>query len=187
MLNMHNITDVVYSSEDTSESAPVNIFRNGKTESGRADSDVGDGGVIAWLAEGGTIGPYVEPDATGANVTRERDRRIAGGFIFGGNEYQTDQGSRENIGGAQGLSLGAMIADPGGALGLRWMNPDKDFAWTDLSNKEIAMTAAECQAFCQRAMQYKTDLIKSARVIKETNPIPGDYANDSHWPNRTLD
>ena len=63
MINMHNITDVVYSSEDTSESAPVNIFRNGKTESGRADSDVGDGGVIAWLAEGGTIGPYVAPPA----------------------------------------------------------------------------------------------------------------------------
>ena len=126
------------------------------------------------------------PEITKKEVNDERNRRIASGFVYGGNEFQTDAGSRENIGGAQGLSLGSMIADPTGDLGLRWADPNRDFTWTATDNTEVTMTAAECQAFCQAAMQYKTDLIKSARVIKNINPMPGDYADDSRWPDRQL-
>lgn len=124
---------------------------------------------------------------TSENVNIERDHRIKSGFVYDGNEFQTDASSRENITGAQGLSLGAIIADPQGAAGLRWANPDVDFSWTDAANNEILMSAAECQAFCQAAMQYKIEIIKSARVIKDTSPTPGDYADDKYWPSRTLD
>jgi len=124
---------------------------------------------------------------TSEDVNMERDHRINNGFVYDGNEFQTDASSRENIIGAQGLSLGAIIADPQGAAGLRWADPDVDFSWTDAVNNEILMTASECQAFCQAAMQYKTEIIKSARVIKDTSPTPGDYADDKYWPSRTLD
>lgn len=187
-MNTHNIVYAVYTTANTDPGAPVQATRtNGDLETRRNNDDVDGGGMLAFLAGGGAIAPYVEPYATSADVTAERDRRIAGGFIFGGNEYQTDQGSRENIGGALGLSIGAMIADPTGSLGLRWADPDLDFAWIDSANNERLMTAAECQAFCQSAMQYKMDLIKSARVIKDSNPIPENYADDIHWPSRTLD
>ncbi len=165
----------------------VNIIRdNGQEASTSIYSDV-QGGMIAFLADGGVIDPYVAPAVTSSDVNAERDRRINAGFVYAAAEYQTDVGSRENIAGAQGLSLGAMIADPQGTQGLRWDNPDVDFAWTDATNNEIPMTAAQCQAFCQAAMQYKSALIKAARVIKDLNPIPGDYADDSHWPSRALD
>jgi|GEM_PF-1060597 len=187
-MNNHNIVSAVYTTANTEPGAPVQATRvNGTVETRRNDDDIDGGGMLAYLAAGGKIDPYEAPPISSADVNAERNRRIDGGFVFGGDEYQTDAGSRENISGAQGLSLGAMIADPQGTQGLRWDNPDVDFAWTDATNNEIPMTAAQCQAFCQAAMQYKSALIKAARVIKDTNPILGDYANDSHWPSRALD
>jgi hypothetical protein len=186
MIDQHGIKSARYTFPDNSIDV-ISTMMDNSTRFRRSDDDEGNGGMLAYIAQGGTIAPYAAPAATSRDVNVERDRRISDGFVFGGNEYQTDQGSRENISGAQGLSLGAMIADPAGSLGLRWTNPDKDFAWTDSSNNEIAMTAAECQAFCHSAMQYKTDLIKSARVVKDSNPIPENYADDIHWPSRTLD
>jgi hypothetical protein len=49
------------------------------------------------------------------------------------------------------------------------------------------MTAIQCQGFCIAAMEYKNDLIKAARKLKDMQPIPEDYADDKHWPSRTLD
>lgn len=153
--------------------------------------DCSDEVAIGWTYDGATfIAPPVPPltdDELKAGINSERDSRINGGFIHGGKEYQTDAGSRENIAGAQGLSLGAMIVDPGGANGLRWSDPDVDFSWTAADNSEVPMTAAECQAFCLAAMQYKAALIKAARALKDQNPLPLDYDDDSHWPSRTLD
>lgn len=120
-------------------------------------------------------------------VNAERDRRVDAGFVYGGWQYSSDPSSRENIAGAATLALGAIIADPTGTLGLRWADPDRDFSWTTTTNHEVAMTAAQCLAFCQAAMQYKTMLIKAARNLKDQSPIPGDYADDNYWPSRTLD
>ena len=186
MLNHHNIQSARYTFDNNTTDV-IATMADGTTRFRRSDDDEGNGGMLAFLAGGGVIEPYVAPAVTGSDVNAERDRRISGGFIFGGSEFQSDAGSRENISGAQGLSLGAMIADPQGNSGLRWADPDVDFTWTSQANVEVPMTAAQCQAFCQAAMQYKTELIKVARTLKDQNPIPQDYANDSYWPSRTLD
>jgi len=120
-------------------------------------------------------------------VSMERDGRIDSGFVYNGSEFQSDPGSRENIIGALCLSLGGMMADPQGNAGYRWADPNEDFAWTDKSNTQVKMTAAECQAFCQAAMEYKSELIKAARSLKDMSDIPEDYADDKYWPSRTLD
>lgn len=126
------------------------------------------------------------PVVVSSQVDLERDKRIGGGFIFNGNEYQTDSASRANIAGAQGASLGALFIDPEGASGLRWSNPDEDFSWTSADNSEVPMTAAECQEFCLAAMRYKESLIKAGRLIKNMDPIPLNYADNIHWPSRDL-
>jgi hypothetical protein len=155
-----------------------------------------DGVVTSWPAAAGSQPDQATLDVWLANwsnrvfqneVNAERDRRIGGGFIYNGTEFQSDANSRENIVGAQGISLAAMISDPTGSSGLRWEDPDVDFSWISASNTEVTMTAAQCQAFCLAAMEYKKALIKAARILKNTQPIPQDYADDSYWPSRTLD
>lgn len=130
--------------------------------------------------------PADVPPITSRDIDRERNTRINDGFIYFGNEFQTDDSSRENIAGAASLSLAAMIADPNGDLGLRWADPDQDFVWIAKDNTAVPMTALQCQAFCQAAMQYKSDLIKAARALKDQPSIPGDYADDKWWPSRLL-
>lgn len=129
--------------------------------------------------------PADVPPLSSRDVDLERETRINDGFIYLGHEYQTDPSSRENIAGAAALSLASMIADPNGDLGLRWADPDEDFVWIATDNTAVPMTAAECQAFCQAAMQYKSNLIKAARALKD-QPIPQDYADDKWWPSRLL-
>lgn len=45
-----------------------------------------------------------------ASIDAERDRRIAGGFIFAGKRYQTRPEDRENIAGASTAALAAIMA-----------------------------------------------------------------------------
>lgn len=119
-------------------------------------------------------------------INDERDVRINSGFMYNGNEFQTDDSSRENISGALSLSLAAIMVDPNGTAGLRWADPNVDFSWTSAANVEVKMTAVQCQAFCQSAMKYKSSLIKAARFLKDQDPMPSDYSSDVHWPSRVL-
>jgi hypothetical protein len=186
-MNTHNIISAVYTTANTDPGAPVQVTRaNGNIETRRNDDDIDGGGMLAFLAGGGTIDPYVAPPISSGQVDAERDRRIAAGIVYSNTNFQTSEDARANISGAQGLSLAAMIVDPGGTAGLRWANPNVDFSWTSTDNTEFPMTAAVCQDFCVKAMSYKTALIKTARALKDMDPIPVDYANNSYWPSDIL-
>jgi len=113
-------------------------------------------------------------------VHGERDRRLQL-FTYSGVEYDFDSDSRQNIAGAYSLALAAVIhgAQPGD---LRWADPDEDFTWIAHDNSILTMDAQTCLAFGQAAASWKADHIRTARAIKDLDPVPDDYADDSRWP-----
>lgn len=115
------------------------------------------------------------------NIDAERDRRINGGFIFEGVEYQSRPEDRENIAGAATAALGAIVAgaQPGD---LRWHGGAEDFAWIAADNTMHTMDAQTVYAFGQAAMAHKQAHIFAARTLKDADPIPDDFADDQWWP-----
>ncbi len=115
-----------------------------------------------------------------ADIDAERDRRIDGGFIFEGVEYQSRPEDRENIAGAATAALGAIMAgaQPGD---LRWHGGAEDFAWIAADNTMHTMDAQTVYAFGQAAMAHKQAHIFAARDIKDSESIPVDFAADRWW------
>lgn len=121
------------------------------------------------------------PRPTEDQVDAERDRRISGGFVFGGVTYQSRPEDRENIMGAGTAALGAMMQ---GALpgDYRWHGGDSDFAWIAADNSLNPMDAQTVYAFGQAAMVHKQAHIFAGRALKDMSPRPLDYIENDYWP-----
>lgn len=108
-------------------------------------------------------------------IMTERDRRIDGGFTFGGVRYQTRPGDRENIAGAAQLALMATMTGAG-AGDLRWHGGDSDFVWIAEDNSEVAMDAPTVIAFAKAAAEMKSACIFHAKALKEDVAAAADGA-----------
>lgn len=137
--------------------------------------------IAEWIAKGNKIAPYVPPLPTSSEVDRERDRRIDGGFSFGGVVYQSRTEDRENLSGAATAALAAMM---GGAQAgnYRWHGGPSDFEWIASDNTTHPFDAQSMFALGQAAMAHKQAHIFAARAIKDADPIPADFADDKYWP-----
>lgn len=114
-------------------------------------------------------------------VDRERDRRIAAGFMFGGVQYQSRPEDRENLAGASTAALAAIMA--GAQAGdYRWHGGDVDFVWIADDNTSHPMDAQTVFALGQAAMAHKQSHIFAARTLKDMEPIPVGYKDDILWP-----
>ncbi|MBE9635786.1 DUF4376 domain-containing protein [Salipiger mangrovisoli] len=123
----------------------------------------------------------VIPPVTAEDVTAERDRRINGGFTFGGVAYQTRPEDRENMAGASTAALSAIMN--GAQVGdVYWHGGATPFSWIAQDNTLTEMDAQTMFAFGQAAMEHKQAHIFAAREIKDMDPIPQDFADDSRWP-----
>ena len=122
---------------------------------------------------------WVAPAPTPSDVNAERDRRIAAGFSFSGHLFQADSESLSNINGAVS---GALAAKGAGVAGdaTNWFN-GTTLNWIAADNTPVAMTPDQVIAFGQAAMAHKARHIQVARGLKDMNPIPLDYTDDSHW------
>lgn len=121
--------------------------------------------------------------ALAAGVDAERDRRIASGFSFAGHLYQAREQDLRNINGA---ATGAAIARMGGAVagGLRWANPNEDFAWIRADNELVPMDAQTVIEFGQAAMAWVSAMTLAGRAIKD-RLLAGedlDLADPDLWP-----
>lgn len=121
------------------------------------------------------------PPPTPEAVDAERDQRITEGFEFGGTHYQTRDQDRENISGASVAALAAMM-NGAQADDYRWHGGDTDFEWIATDNSTTKMDAQTMFAFGQAAMAHKQKHIFAARSLKDSDPIPTDYTDDSYWP-----
>lgn len=121
------------------------------------------------------------PPPSARDIDSERDSRIHEGFTFSGHKYQTRPVDLENIAGAATAALGAIVA---GAQpeDYRWHGGDSDFVWISEDNELIAMDAQTMFTFAKAAMAHKQAHIFAARSLKDSDPIPEDYTDDSYWP-----
>lgn len=125
----------------------------------------------------------LDPDAqpTAQNVENERDRRLGAGFVFNGNEFDSDMLSIQKI---TGSALKANIAILGGAVAgdLRWFDPSEDFDWIAKDNTKVPLDAHDMAAMGDALAIHQKRIIYAARTLKDSNPIPSDFASDIHWP-----
>jgi len=127
--------------------------------------------------------PTEEPVVTAAMVDAVRDIRIASGFGFGGNVYQTRPEDRENIAGAATAALAAIMVNGAQPGDFRWHGGENDFEWIAADNTTHPLDAQSMFAMGQAAMAHKQAHIWAARALKDMDPIPVDYAtNASYWP-----
>ena len=139
-------------------------------------------GNINW---GAMITPEINQARSRAGLERcvdvERDRRVAGGFVFGGNTFQARAEDRENIAGASTAALAAIV-NGAQAGDLRWHGGDSDFCWIAADNTLVPMDAQTMFGCGQAAMAHKQAMIFAARALKDLVEIPADFADDRWWP-----
>ncbi|WP_039017339.1 DUF4376 domain-containing protein [Halocynthiibacter namhaensis] len=123
---------------------------------------------------------HVAPLVSGADIDAERNRRITAGFNFEGHIFQADPESLANITGATTSAIGALMAGKAGD-DVNWADPATPFVWLAADNTLVPMGPAQVVAFGNAAMAHKSQHIHAARVLKNTNPIPANFADDNFW------
>ncbi|TCT41143.1 DUF4376 domain-containing protein [Martelella mediterranea] len=114
-------------------------------------------------------------------VDAARDRRIADGFLFDGVAYQSRPGDIDKISRWAASARNAM--DAGATSGdYRWHGQDYDFVWIAADNGSHRLDAPTMAALGEAVLAHEQGHILAARLIKDMDPIPADYENDSYWP-----
>jgi hypothetical protein len=149
----------------------IRVFRDGKW------------GYVANINDIPSEEP-VPPSSTVIDI--ERDRRIVNGFYFEHVLYQARPDDRENIAGAvqaasSAVFLGAQEGDYGWQKLLLPSAPDM-FEWIAADNTRVAMDAPTVIRFGFTALVHKQAHIAAGRVIKDMDPIPDNFVDDSYWP-----
>lgn len=147
----------------------------------RANDDIDDGGMLAFIAAGGYIGAYVAPDLNSGDIDRERDRRLLT-FVFSGVVYDFDEASRALIDKARVSAMNYIIVAGPQPGNLRWADANQDFGWIAADNTFHTMDAETCLSFGTAAASWEGRHILAARSIKNLSPIPTDYASNARWP-----
>jgi hypothetical protein len=138
--------------------------------------------VQAWEIQPATAEQIEERlQARRGQINAERDRRLSAPFAFAGKMFDRDATSVARINGAStlaGFAMGAG-AQPGN---LRWHGGEADFAWISADNTLVPMDAPTVFAFGREAASVESRLIFAAKQLREINPPPADFADDSWWP-----
>lgn len=123
--------------------------------------------------------PTDAPDRS--EVNKERDRRIGSGFMFNGMLFQSRIEDQKRIAGAGTLAI-IEIMNGAQPKDLRWRGGNSDFVWIAADNSLVPMDALTVIAFGQACATWEAVHVFAARSIKNTSPIPSDYAADKYWP-----
>jgi len=147
---------------------------------------IADGGwKIGWIIKNKPL-EQIEKDLEIHNaelikkIDAERDRRIAAGFVWRGNTFQSDKESYNNITGA-GASATAAIVTGTNPNNVYWANKDRAFTWLSMENIFVEMAPADVLDFGQTSMNHKSKYIFAGRILKNLDPIPLDYQDDKWW------
>lgn len=117
---------------------------------------------------------------TAEMVDAERDRRLDLNFAFNGVSFQRDPVAIRRITGAGALALGAIVA--GAQAGdYYWHGGADPFTWIAADNSLVQMDAQTTYAFAAAAAAIETILVFKAKALKEMEPIPADFTDDSYW------
>lgn len=134
--------------------------------------------VIGKIGESIPAGAYTSMPSlppSGDMVRIELNRRLAAGVsvTLGGQTIlaQADQASMARIEGWQ--SIAKYEVSQGNGAGTT--------AFRDATNATHPMTYADVEAFAAQIGGAVQVLIQKSWALKDANPIPSDYTDDSHW------
>lgn len=149
--------------------------------------EVSDDYRVEWSSKARAYDPdldaHLAPEnlPTRENVNAERDRRLAAGFEFDGDLFDSDASSVQNIIGSATLARFAVIA--GAQAGdLRWLNPSVDFTWITQANVSVDVDAQTMVALGDALTLYRQSVIFAGRALKDTDPLPTNFTDDQYWP-----
>ena len=156
-------------------------LESGRTEYRRANDDIRDGGMTAYLAEGGTIAPYAPPAPTPADLDAERDRRIAEGCTI-----QLTDGPAIPIDGSDRTQrfLAALSGTATRAIDAGRLDP---FVFRGRDNVIYQLTPPQIIELGDKGLWWVQSLYGAAWAMKD-NPdgLPSDFAADARWPDAAV-
>lgn len=109
----------------------------------------------------------VSPFVTDADVNSERDRRTNAGFAYSGKVIQFDSDSQANILGACQMAALGILPQP--------------FMWITSDNSLISLTPQQVIEMGAVGAAHKQQMIFAARALKDMDPTPADYDDDTWW------
>jgi hypothetical protein len=180
MLNQHHITSARYKEPEPQGGYPADAeviaIRNGVEEHRCANDDIEGGGMLAFLAGGGTIDPYQPPPITPEDVQAERARRLALGFSYDFEDargvHQIGTTPADMVGWRDVIDLANALIDLGDTT-------TTISIVTDTGPTQV--TAPEWQAVMLRAAEVRQVLWASSFALQAMDPIPEDYDADGYW------
>lgn len=123
----------------------------------------------------------IEHAITSDMVNTERNRRLALPFEFEGNIYDRDERSLARITGAATLA-GFYLANPANdPTSVFWHGGQTPFTWITATNTVVQLSALQTFMMGRAAANRESFLIFKGKEIKDMQPIPQDYTDDSWW------
>jgi hypothetical protein len=129
-----------------------------------------------WKLVNGAVVAYTPPIAN-EDVNTERERRIAAGAtvtVTGAGDIPV-QGREEDVRNLQGLGLVALARVSTGDTTTITEFRDAENVYHDLTPPQVL-------ELVQAAAGAAEAIIQASWAIKAMDPIPADYADDTHWP-----
>lgn len=126
------------------------------------------------------VAPYVEPPAdpaTIADVAAERSRRLAAGFDYDFGDSRGIHRIGTSDADMRGWDEVTMLANALIAAGA----PLQTIAIVTETGA-VTVTAEEWNLILLAAGAARQPIWHASFVLQATDPIPADYADDSHWP-----
>ena len=120
--------------------------------------------------------PSRTPLVSQADVSRERDRRLALGFDYDFGDARGVHRIGTTKGDEEGWDEVTKIALSRNAIG----STDPITIMTDTG--PAVVTPLEWLAVLEAAAAFRQPIWQASFVLQAMDPIPDDYAEDSHWP-----
>jgi hypothetical protein len=121
-----------------------------------------------------------ESEIRKSKINDYRDKRIARGFLFQDEMYDSRPEDQKRISGASQLAFMAIVAgaQPGDYL---WAGTEP-FGWITQDNSITLMDAQTVVEFGKTAAEWERKHIFAARELKNMEIIPENYKDDIWWP-----
>ncbi len=140
-----------------------------------------DSESVAWVVRSKTEQELqAESDQRRSQVNGVRDERIARGFGFQDNIYDSKPEDQKRISGATQMAFMAVVngAQPGDYL---WAGT-APFGWIAMDNSLVPMDAPTVIEFGKTAAEWERVHIFAARNLKDMATVPEDFRSDVWWP-----
>lgn len=181
MLSTHNILSARYAEPEpvdgyAANAAVIAIHAVYGAQQRHANDDNDGGGMLAYLAEGGTIDPHQPRVVTANDVQAERERRLSAGFDYDFGDGRGVHRIGTTPADMQGWDEVTKVAN----AALMLSQAITIDVVTDTG--PVAVTPTEWQQILLAATTFRQPIWHGSFALQAMDPIPADYkTNDAYW------